>query len=196
MIAFARVTGPILLLAFGSMGLVFSLRNQLMSDIEARMSRDGEYTFATLERAQQRKTFLVGGKRYFYAYSGRYRNMSFQETKEVSPQYYHLNSEGKNVEVLVFLDSAANFHTHLRGNSHPFAEDFSELRGFSYLLAAIGLALTVFGWLGEPLKGAKFLRRAKNTQATKPPARSKSVQTTKGKRGTKGRQNERNRKAD
>ncbi|MEQ9364028.1 MAG: hypothetical protein RIF32_07290 [Leptospirales bacterium] len=151
MIAFARVTGPILLLAFGSMGLVFGVRDQLMSDIEARMLRDGQYSFATLDRAQQRKAFLVGGKRYFYAYSGRYRNMSFQETKEVSPQYYHLNSEGKNVEVLVFLDAAGNFHTHLRGNSHPFAEDFSALRNFSILMAALGLALTISGLLAQRL---------------------------------------------
>ncbi len=149
MIAFARVAGPILLLAFGSMGAVFHLRDELMADIEARMLKDGEYSFATLDRAQQRQAFLVGGKRYFYAYSGRYRNMSFQATKEVSPQYYHLNSEGKNVEVLVFLDAAGNFHTHLRGNSHPFAEDFSALRDFSLFLALVGLALSLFGWLAH-----------------------------------------------
>ncbi|MCR9144651.1 MAG: hypothetical protein NXI24_20605 [bacterium] len=147
MIAFARVTGPILLLAFGSTALVFTVRDRLMSDIEARMLKDGQYTFATLDRAQKRKTFLVGGKRYFYAYSGRYRNTAFQQTKEVSSQYYHLNSEGKNVEVLVFRDAAGNFHTHLRGNSHPFAEDFSGLRNFSISLAAIGMLLTAFGWL-------------------------------------------------
>lgn len=152
MIAFARVTGPILLLAFGSQGLVFTLRDQLMTDIQSRMLKEGEYTFANLDRAEQRKTFLVGGKRYFYAYSGRHRNASFQKTEEVSPQFYHLNSEGKNVEVLAYLDSAGNFHTHLRGNSHPFAEDYTELRHFSLALAALGLALTIGGWLADRLR--------------------------------------------
>lgn len=149
MIAFARVTGPLLLLAFGAQGLAFSLRDQLISDIETRMQREGEYSFATLDRAQQRQSFSGNGKRYFYAYSGRYRNISYERTKEVSAQYYHLNSEGKNVEVLVYLDPAGNLHTHLRGNTHPFSARFEGLRKFSFTLALGGLILSVLGFGGR-----------------------------------------------
>lgn len=151
MIAFARVTGPLLLLVFGAQGLVFTLRDQLINEIEARMQREGEYSFATLDRAQQRQSFSGSGKRYFYAYSGRYRNISYEQTKEVSPQYYHLNSEGKNVEVLVYLDPAGNLHTHLRGNTHPFSARFPGLSRLSFGLALLGLGLSVLGWVGGRL---------------------------------------------
>jgi hypothetical protein len=146
MIAFARIAGPILALVFGSQALVFTLRDHLMAEIEERMQSEGQYSFANLDRAQSRQSFLIGGKRYYYAYSGRHRNLNFQAIEEVSAQYYHLNSEGKNVEVLVFLDEAGNFHTHLRGNSQPFAEDYSRLIAFSLVLMGLGLLLTLGGW--------------------------------------------------
>ena len=151
MIAFARIAGPILLLAFGGQALAFSLRDWLMADIQTRMQSQGQFTIATLDRAQQRKTFLTGTKRYFYAYSGRYQNRSFETIEEVAPQYYHLNSEGKNVEVLAYRDAAGNLHTHLRGNSHPFAENFDGLRWFSLSLAALGAVLSMSGWLAGSL---------------------------------------------
>ena len=144
-VALARLAGPLLLFAFGSQLLVLELRSASSANIEERMRSSGAFTFVSLDRAQQRRTFF-GETQYYYAYSGTYRNISLETVEEVSPQFFHLHSEGKNVQAIVYVDESGTPYTHLRGNSAPPMKDLSKLRDFSAFFAIIGLALTAFGW--------------------------------------------------
>lgn len=143
--AFAQVAGPLLLFAFGSMFAVLHARAAGTAHIEERMRSSGALTFVSLDRAQQRRTFF-GETQYYYAYSGRYRNISLQTVEEVSQQFFHLHSEGKNVQAVVYIDESGTPYTHLRGNSAPPMKDLTKLRNFSAFFAIIGLVFTAFGW--------------------------------------------------
>ena len=145
MSAFARVTGPLLFLAFGSQWGVLTLRAELMHRIEERLYREGQLTFVSLDRAQERSTLM--GVRYYYAYSGRYQNRNFETVEEVPYYYYNLYSEGKNMEARVFLDEKGVAHSHLKDNTLPITKDFATLANFSLYLTLLGLTLSLIGWV-------------------------------------------------
>ncbi len=140
--AFARITGPLLALAFGSTFLFLTLHRLQNSWIGESLEKEGENTFVVLDQAQSKKG--VFGRRYFYSYTGRYREQIFQKTEEVPDGMFHLHSEGKNLQAVVYIDPAGTIHSRLKANPLEFGKPMGALASTSLVLSLAGCLLTGF----------------------------------------------------
>jgi len=135
---FLIVTGSFFILVFGSFYAITTLRSSQLGEIRRRMDASTLQLFASLDRSQE-KTFF-NDVHYYYSYSGKYRNERFHTVEEVDPVYYHKKSEGKNVEIIAYLDKSDMLHTHLRDNKIPYGKRFDALSRFAFLFLITGCA--------------------------------------------------------
>ncbi len=139
----AQITAFLLIIPFGSTAGILELRRIRVESLSQRLNAQGQYVFVQLVQFQAVSSF--GTSRYFYPYRGSYAGRKFEITEEVSPGFYHLHSEGKSVQALLYRDDAGLLHAHLRGNPEPFGRNLDSIFWISLGMAAAGIVpLAVF----------------------------------------------------
>lgn len=125
---FGLLGGLILMLVFGSSHLVLEIRDYHENVIQSKLEAIEDFVFVSLDRAQRIPT---GGKNhYYFSYSGKYLNRDFVTLEEVTPDYFHRHSEGKNVEAKILMDPMGIIHTRLRKNLKG-NQSFDSIRSFT-----------------------------------------------------------------
>ncbi len=148
---FARISGFLLLPGFGGIALVASLHEAMVADLETRIRREGRPAFVTLNRAQEVSTPLGG--RYYYSYSGYVDRNRIRGLEEVPRELFHVLSEGKNVQVLVYRDPSGAAHIRLRDGSLPYGRRLRLLKNLSLALAGLGALLLIFAFARKRISG-------------------------------------------
>lgn len=133
----AQITALLLLIPFGSTAGILELRKMRVDSLREKLNTQGQYVFVQLVQFQEISSF--GTSRYFYTYRGSYAGRKLEITEEVSSGFYHLHSEGKSVEALLYRDDAGLFHAHLRGNPQPFGRNLDAIFWLSLGMAGAGI---------------------------------------------------------
>lgn len=133
-----KTAGAMLALAFGSLlpFLYSDLRNE--ERIHKRLE-NAEIVFVTIAAVQKRKTF--SGERTYFSVEFSYGAERFRQSVEVSPDLFHIQKPGKNLEARVVLEHGRPF---VRIASDPVRPPWS-LFYISAALACTGILLFLAG---------------------------------------------------
>lgn len=138
--------GSLLAFAFGSLTFVLELHDRATERVGQDLHRKGSRVFVTLGRSQKKET--PGTKTsFFYSYTGRHRDRRIAASEPVDANLFHLHSEGKNVEAMVYTDPAGTLHVRLRDNRLPFGRDLDFLKILSSWIALTSVFAAVAGGL-------------------------------------------------
>ncbi len=121
---------PIFLIIFGNL----VGRKNRMEEREAQVYRYGTPGFATLEKGHIQKGAFA--THYYFTYQLLSDAFHYRTTEEVTTEYFHTHTEGRNVEALIYIDDGDLAHTHLRGNRMV---GFDGLRGI--------MKVSLYGWI-------------------------------------------------
>jgi len=140
---FCFIAGSVFLFVFGSI-LIFILHEQSVhGEINKKLLKKNEMGFVLLERPQRKRFFSQS--HYYYSYSGLYGGKAFSRMEKVDPDYFHISSPGKNVEIRIYSDPSGNLHSLLRGNTIPYGRDYSGLNIFSEVFFILGICFLFTG---------------------------------------------------
>ncbi len=128
------LTGLLSALTFGSLVLVFALHSAATGRIARDLANKGDRIFVTLDRTQK-KTSPGGTLAYYYSYSGRHDGQKFEKNEKVDAHLFHMHSEGKNLEALVYRDAAGTTHLRLRDNQEPYGKRFDAIARVCFAVA-------------------------------------------------------------
>lgn len=128
-------------LLFGAFGTLLPF---LYADLHEEQSvhgllSEGDIVFVTLVAAQKRRTF--SGERTYFSVEFSYKSERFRQAVEVSPEVFHLQKPGKNLEARVLLVRGKPW---VRIASDPVRPPWS-LFYLSALLALLGGAMFIAG---------------------------------------------------
>lgn len=78
---------------------------------------------------------------YYFSYTGTYGGESFRKSERVDSDFFHITSEGKNVQAKIYRDRWGNIHSILRENKTPYGRNYDSVKTLSLWLLAAGLAM-------------------------------------------------------
>lgn len=133
-----KAAGAMLFGAFGTL-LPFLYADLHEEERVHRLLADADIVFVTLVAAQKRRTF--SGERTYFSVEFSYRSERFRQAVEVSPELFHLQKPGKNLEARVLMVRGKPW---VRIASDPVRPPWS-LFYLSAALASIGGAMVLAG---------------------------------------------------
>lgn len=123
---------PILLVIYGNL----AGRKTRLEEREVLIQKSGQPCFVSLERAHVQKAAQT--THYYFTYQILSDEIKYRTTEEVTSEYFHSHTEGRNVEALLYIDEGNLPHTHLRGNAMP---GYDSLPGI--------MRVSLYGWMSS-----------------------------------------------
>lgn len=142
---FLRAGGLFLLTGFGSLAFSGFLSHSLNLHYQSELKKKGERIFVQLNLSRKQTT--ASNTHYFYTYSFVHDGNKFTRNQEVSSSFYHLHSEGTNVEAMLLETITGRPYVQLIMAQELQNRKLPDRVLLAFILSAIGLVFFVAGIL-------------------------------------------------